>query len=255
MSIRNLGQLYVLGLGPGAENLLTVQAIRVLEISSCIAGYGPYLELLPRAFKSGKKFIASGMRQERERCRQAIQCALEGQITSMVCSGDPGIYAMASLIIEILNQENLIATLPLEIVPGVPALCAAAARLGAPLGHDFACVSLSDLLTPWPVIEKRLKCAFEGDFVCVLYNPRSKGRPDYLARALELAGKWRAPECPVGMARNVFRQGEELFLSSLDKFEPEKADMLSIIIIGNNQSVRAGKYMLTPRGYFTDRQI
>lgn len=251
-TIKN-GQLYVVGLGPGDQSLMTAQALMALERSSCIAGYGPYLDLLPGALKRAKKLISSGMRQEKERCQEAIRFALAGEVTSMVCSGDPGIYAMASLVIEILKQRDLLNSLSLEIVPGIPALCAAAARLGAPLGHDFACISLSDLLTPWEVIKKRLMCAFEGDFVTVLYNPRSKGRPDYLAFALSLAKKWRKAECPVAMARNVFRQGEELFLSSLENFAPEDADMLSIVIIGNNQSVWAGKYMLTPRGYFSSK--
>lgn len=250
MNKHSCASLYVLGLGPGAEDLLTVQAMRILETCSCIAGYGPYLELVPAPLKNGKKLISSGMRQEKERCQRAIQSALAGYDTVLVCSGDPGIYAMASLVIEILDKENLLASLPLEIVPGVPALCAAAARLGAPLGHDFASVSLSDLLTPWPLIEKRLECSFEGDFVTVLYNPRSKGRPAYLARALDLARRWRRPECPVALARKVFRKGEELLLSTLDKFSVEEVDMLSIIIIGSNQSLQVGNYMLTPRGYF-----
>lgn len=242
--------LHIVGLGPGDSQLLTFQAENILDSADCIAGYGLYLDFLPPRLKNGKKIIASGMRHERERCQKALECASAGLRTALVCSGDPGIYAMASLIVEMLEMEKALEGFPLEIIPGVPALCAAAARLGAPLGHDFACISLSDLLTPWESIEKRARCALAGDFVCVLYNPRSRGRQDHLAHILKLTSEWREASCPVALAKNIYRVGESIKLSSLENFNPDWADMLSLVIIGNSASRIIGKYMLTPRGYF-----
>lgn len=249
MGKSKIAPLHVLGLGPGAENQLTLHAVTVLESVECIAGYTLYLALLPQTLKNRKTLIESGMRHEVERCRRAVECSLQGRSTALVCSGDPGIYAMASLVIEILEKDGLQETVPLEIVPGVPAFCAAAARLGAPLGHDFACISLSDLLTPWEIIEKRVRGALEGDFVCVLYNPKSKGRPDYLAQVLQMARKWRNPDCPIALAKNISRIGETVLHSTLKDFDPQLADMLSLVIMGNDETRFAGKYMLTPRGY------
>ncbi len=246
--------LYIVGLGPGASDLLSGQAIKALEISTCIVGYGLYLDLVPFDLKKDKKLIQSGMGGEKKRCLAAIHCAMEGQTTSLVCSGDPGIYALACLVIELLEKENLLNQFPLEIIPGIPALSAAAARLGAPISHDFACISLSDLLTPWEIIEKRLRFALEADFVCVLYNPRSQGRPDYLSRAIDLARKWRKGDCPIALAKNVYREGEQTELYTLQNFKAECADMRSLIIIGNNESRCVGKYMLTPRGYFSENK-
>lgn len=248
--MKNPAPLRVIGLGPGNMDLLTPLALKALENSGCIAGYGPYLDLLPDWLKEGRKLVESGMGREKERCEKAIEEAAGGVPTALVCSGDPGIYALACLVIELLEKRGLLDSLPFEIIPGVPALAAAAARLGAPLSHDFACISLSDLLTPWRLIEKRLNCAFEGDFVCVLYNPRSKGRPQYLGRAVELAKKWRDPGCPVAAARNAYREGEKAAVFRLQDFDPEWADMRSLIIIGNSESRTAGRFMLTPRGYF-----
>lgn len=241
--------LYVLGLGPGGGDLLTFQARKILESASCIAGYELYLNFVPEELKSGKKILATGMKKEEERCLLAIESARQGLPTALVCSGDAGIYAMASPLVELLEKLNLLDSVPLEIAPGVPAFCAAAALLGAPLGHDFACISLSDLLTPWQTIENRLKHAFLADFVCVIYNPRSRGRPDYLARAMDLARECRPGSCPVGMVKNAFRPAQEIRRQKLDNFDPEQADMLSLVIIGNSQSRFAGPYMLTPRGY------
>lgn len=241
--------LYVVGIGPGDAMLLTPEAAKALDLSHCIAGYSLYLDLLPTQAKTGKSIISTGMRHERERCQKAILAACEGKTTALVCSGDPGIYAMASLVLEIMEKDDLLGQIPLTIVPGVPALCAAAARLGAPLAHDFACISLSDLLTPWEVIEKRLRCALMGDFVCVLYNPRSHGRPHYLERALELARMEWGNTCPVGLAKNISRKDETVIVSTLGEFDCEQADMLSLVIMGNSQTRIAGGYMLTPRGY------
>ena len=242
--------LFVVGLGPGSESELTLRARQILAETPCLAGYGLYLDLLPESLKSGKKLIESGMRRERERCSLAVDSALAGTPTALLSSGDPGVYALASLAIEELERKNLLETVPLEIVPGVPALCAAAARLGAPLGHDFACVSLSDLLTPLDVIKNRLHAALEADFVCVLYNPRSRGRPDYLALALDMAKARRSPACPVALARNIARKGESVTVSTLADFNPNLADMLSLVIVGSNSTRAIGPYVITPRGYY-----
>lgn len=241
--------LLVVGLGPGDAALLTPQARAALETARCIAGYDLYLNLVPQELLAGKRRISSGMRQEKARCAAAVEAALGGTPTALVSSGDAGIYAMAGLALEILEQRSLLDSVPFSVVPGVPALCAAAALLGAPLTHDFACVSLSDLLTPLARIRHRLEAALEADFVCVLYNPRSHGRPDHLAMALETARRLRAPDCPVGMVRKAFRPGQEVLLTTLADADPARADMLSIVIIGNSESRRAGAYMLTPRGY------
>ncbi|MDE5880012.1 MAG: precorrin-3B C(17)-methyltransferase [Desulfovibrio sp.] len=241
--------LTVVGIGPGDAALLTPQARAALELSACVAGYGLYLDLLPPELLAGKRRIRSGMRQERERCAAAVNAALGGEATALVSSGDAGIYAMAGLALEIMEARGLLHTLPFSVVPGVPALCAAAALLGAPLTHDFACVSLSDLLTPLERIRARLRAALAADFVCVLYNPRSHGRPDHLGMALDIAREARAPDCPVGIVRKAYRPGQEVIVTSLAEADPALADMLSLVIIGNSESRRAGPYMLTPRGY------
>lgn len=246
--------LTVVGLGPGDASLLTPQARAALEASACVAGYGLYLDLIPPELLAGKRCISSGMRQERERCMAAVDAALAGEPTALVSSGDAGIYAMAGLALEILEERGLITSLPFSVTPGVPALCAAAALLGAPLTHDFACVSLSDLLTPLARIRARLEAALMADFVCVLYNPRSHGRPDYLGMAFDMARATRGPACPVGMVKKAWRPGQEVILTTLGEADPEWADMLTLVIIGNSESRLAGPWMLTPRGYSRERR-
>ena len=246
-------EIFVVGIGPGREECLTPQARAAIENADCLAGYPLYLDLLPDTLKAGKRLVSSGMRREEERSSLALDAALSGEKTALVCSGDPGIYALAGLTIELMEARGLLDRLNLTVVPGVPALCAAAALLGAPLMHDFACISLSDLLTPIETIRKRLRAAFEADFVCVLYNPRSKGRPLHLAEAIENARMHRAPNTPVGLVRKAFRPGQSVSVHTLGQFNPELADMLSIVIIGNSSSRLAGRYMLTPRGYAVSR--
>lgn len=241
--------LTVVGIGPGDAGLLTPQARAALEACACVAGYGLYLDLVPPELIAGKRRISSGMRQERERCATAVDAALSGESTALVSSGDAGIYAMAGLALEILEERGLIRTVPFSVVPGVPALCAAAALLGAPLTHDFACISLSDLLTPLDRIRARLQAALAADFVCVIYNPRSHGRPDHLGMAFDMARALREPSCPVGMVRKAYRPGQEILLTTLDRADPAWADMLTLVIIGNSESRLAGPFMLTPRGY------
>ena len=245
--------LHVVGLGPGDAACLTPQARAVLAKATCVAGYSLYMELVPPDLLAGKQCISTGMRHEEERCAAAVEAALAGQPTALVCSGDPGIYALAGLALEVLESRGLVGTVPFGVVPGVPAVCAAAALLGAPLMHDFACISLSDLLTPWQTIVRRLHAALEADFVCAIYNPRSKGRPHHLEQALEIARKFRAPHCPVGLVRKAFRPGEEARVFRLDQFDAAQVDMLSLLIIGNAESRALGNFMLTPRGYAQKR--
>ena len=238
--------LHVVGIGPGNPAFISPLASSAIEASRLLIGYGLYLDLLGPELKIGKKIASTGMRHEKERCLEAIAGARSGIETALICSGDPGIYALASLVLELLDPAD---DLPVDIVAGIPAFCAAAARLGAPLTHDFACLSLSDLLTPWARIEKRAHCIFEGDFVCVLYNPRSRHRQEHLEKILEIARLYRDPSCPVGFAQNIGRTGEMTAIYTLASFNPKIADMLSLIFIGNSETRISGKFMLTPRGY------
>lgn len=245
--------LHIVGLGPGSEECMTPLAARALSESACIAGYARYVDLVPERLRAGKRIISNGMRQEEERCAAAVESALAGAPTSLVCSGDPGVYALAGLALEQLEERGLLDVVPLDVVPGVPAVCAAAALLGAPLMHDFACVSLSDLLTPWETIERRLRAAFAADFVVALYNPRSRGRDWQLGRALELARLERDGACPVGIVRNAGREGQDARVTTLAAARPDEADMLSIVIVGNSETRIMGRYMATPRGYAARR--
>lgn len=254
--------LAVVGLGPGSTALLPPMAVDALARSEVITGYSLYVDLIPQELRQGRTIIATGMMAEVKRCEAALDAALAGKSTAVVCSGDPGVYAMAGLILEIMHSRGIsLSDLDLCVVPGIPALCAAAALLGAPLMHDFAAVSLSDLLTPWALIEKRLFHALAGDFVLAIYNPRSRSRQDHLARALELAGEHRAPETPVGFVRNAYRPDQSVAVAALRDFDPGIVDMLCIVIIGNSSSAvlpaegelpldwNAGARIYTPRGY------
>ncbi len=241
------GTLSVVGLGPGGEEYLTPRAREVLQHAETIAGYKNYIRLLDPELLQDKKVISTGMTAEIQRCHQALQAAEQGEHTALVCSGDPGIYALATLVLELMQQRS--ETIPLQIIPGVPAMCAAAALLGAPLGHDFASVSLSDLLTPWETIEKRLHAAGQADFALILYNPKSSKRDWQLPRAAEIVLQYRPGQTPVGVVKNAGRKGEQVLITSLDKIRPELVDMSCIVLIGNSQTRVQGLWMYTPRGY------
>lgn len=245
-----LAPLRVVGLGPGNAALLTPQARAAVAASCCIVGYTLYVELVPEELRHGREVLATGMMAEMERCNAAIDAALAGRATCVVCSGDPGVYAMAGLIFELLDRRGLGRLAhAVEVVPGVPALCGAAALLGAPLMHDFASVSLSDLLTPWPVIERRLDAALSADFVLVVYNPRSRRRVDHLEKALTLAARHRGPDTPVGLVHQAYRPDQRVSVARLADFDPAAVDMLSLVIIGNRDTRMVGGRMVTPRGY------
>ncbi len=244
-----MAPLHIIGLGPGDSGLLPPVAFDALSDSKVIVGYDLYVEMVPLILRQDKEIISTGMRHEQERCQAAIDKACQGFRTAVVCSGDSGIYGMSGLVLELADKAGILQDMQIDIIPGIPALCGAAALLGAPLMHDFASVSLSDLLTPWETIIKRLHGALAADFVLVLYNPRSRGRKQHLHQALDIAKKYLADQTPVGMVRNAYRPNQSASLHTLGDFDPELADMLSIIIIGNSSTKQMGKYMVTPRGY------
>ncbi len=248
--IMKFAPLHVVGLGPGDASLLPPVAFDALSDSKVIVGYDLYVNMVPLILRQDKEIISTGMRKEQERCLAAIDKAKSGLQTSIVCSGDAGIYGMSGLVLELAQKQGILQDMQIDIIPGIPALCGAASLLGAPLMHDFACISLSDLLTPWEVIVKRLHAALSGDFVLVIYNPRSRGRKQHLYDALEIAKQYRSPNTPLGIVRNAYRSDQSVALHSLEDFDPETADMLSILIIGNSHTKFLGeKYMVTPRGY------
>jgi precorrin-3B C17-methyltransferase len=239
----------VVGLGPGDPALLAPMAEAALEGASVVVGYTAYIDLIPPALLAGKDVVATGMTGEVARCRTALEAAAAGSAVVLVSSGDAGVYGMAGLALEMLDAMGLDERVSFTVVPGIPAVCAAAALLGAPLTHDFAVVSLSDLLTPWPVIEARLEAALAADFVLALYNPRSKRRADHLGAALAAAGRHRPARTPVGMVKNAFRPGQAIRITSLAEADPDWADMLTLVVIGASATRLAGSRMLTPRGY------
>jgi precorrin-3B C17-methyltransferase len=241
--------LTAVSLGPGDESLLTPAAREAIAAAEVVAGYKGYIELVPPALLEGKEVVSTGMMGEVERARAAIESARAGRRTVMVCSGDAGIYAMAGLLLEILDAEGLVESVPFEVVPGVAAFNAAAALLGAPLMHDFASVSLSDLLTPWEVIEKRLRLAAEADFVIAIYNPRSRKRDGHLRRALDVIGESRTPETPVGVVGRAYRPGQSVCATTLGAVDVAGVDMQTVLVIGNSATRIVGGRLLTPRGY------
>lgn len=245
------GKLYIVGLGPGGGEHLTGRARSALAESEVVVGYKTYLKQIPELL-AGKKVLASGMTREMDRAGAAIASARQGVVTSLVSGGDPGIYAMAPVVFELLHAQGILPGpdgLPVEVVPGVPAVAAAGALLGAPLSHDFACVSLSDRLTPWEVIENRLRAAAVADFVIALYNPKSRGREWQLGRALQIIGHHRRPQTPVGVVRAAMRPEQSVQLGTLATASEAAVDMATILIIGNSNSFCHGGAMVTPRGY------
>ncbi len=234
-----------MGLGPGNREEITPRAEQALKSAEAIVGYSLYIDLLGEELLAGKEVYRSGMHGEIERCRLALELARSGKRVAVVSSGDPGVYGMAGPVLEVLGSEDL----EVEIVPGVTAATAAAACLGAPLNHDFAVISLSDLLTPWPVIEKRLRCAAAGDFITVLYNPKSVHRREQLARAVAVFLEQRPPSTPAGVVKNAGRRGQKAVITTLGELLEQEVDMLTTVIIGNSQTYVAGGRLVTPRGY------
>ncbi|WP_319583146.1 precorrin-3B C(17)-methyltransferase [uncultured Pseudodesulfovibrio sp.] len=241
--------LKAVSLGPGDVSLLTPAARQAIEEASVVAGYKAYIELIPAEMLEGKTVVSTGMMGEVDRAQQAVEHARAGCKTVMVCSGDAGIYAMAGLLMEVLESEGLLEDVPFEVIPGVAAFNAASALLGAPLMHDFASISLSDLLTPWERIEKRLHAAADADFVIAIYNPRSRKRSDHLREALDIIGRYRDPDTPVGMVHKAYRPGQQVEAVPLETVDVEKVDMQTVLIVGNSATRLVNGRMLTPRGY------
>lgn len=223
-------------------------AIARMRESEVIAGYKTYLDLIP-SYLEGKEVIGTGMMQEVQRCEAALQKAVEGKIVSVVSSGDPGVYAMAGLVMELALEIEPERRPLVEIIPGISAVNGSAALLGAPLMHDFAVISLSDLMTSWEVIEKRLKFAAEGDFVVALYNPKSKKRTWQIEKVREIFLSCRSKDTPVGIVRQAYREEQAITLSTLENFTNEEIDMFSLVMIGNSKSFIKDGFFVTPRGY------
>lgn len=237
-----MAKLYVVGIGPGGRENMTFKAVDVIKKSDIIVGYNPYIEYLGDLVE-GKELFSTGMKCEIERCKVAIEKVREGKDTSIISTGDAGLYGMAGPILELAEGIEV------EIVPGVTAAFSAASELGSPIMHDYASISLSDLLTPWEVIEKRLDKAAEGDFVITIYNPKSKGRKDHLRKAIEIISNHRDIKTPVGIVKNSGRLDTEIKVTTLEEIDYDKVDMLCVLIIGNsNTYINDGK-IITPRGY------
>ncbi|MBE0582627.1 MAG: precorrin-3B C(17)-methyltransferase [Desulfofustis sp.] len=240
------GRLSVVGTGPGSLAYLTPAAREALREADVVIGYRTYLELIGELI-ADKDVLSSAMMQEVDRVRSALLLAEGGKKVALVSGGDPGIYAMAGLVYEMAAELD--SSVEIRVVAGIAALNGCAERLGAPLMHDFATISLSDLLTPWEVIEQRLQAAAAADFVIVLYNPKSKKRSRHLDRALEIIGGYREPATPVGVVTAVTREHERIVVSSLETFDSALVDMQTTVIVGNSRTfVWRGK-MITPRGY------
>jgi len=244
-----MGNIKVIGLGPGNPDLFLNPAVEAIKQADVIIGYKYYFQFIQGYLQEGTDCIDTGMRQEVERAKIAFEKAEAGLKVAVISSGDAGIYGMASLIIEMADKRKT--GIPVEVIPGISAFQAAAAKLGAPLSHDFVILSLSDLLTPWKLIERRMEAAAFGDFVTVLYNPRSKKRYWQLYRLQELFLKERDGSTPVAVVRQVEREEEQITLTTLADFNPDIVDMFSIVVIGNSQSYVANNRFITPRGYYS----
>ncbi|MBE5993304.1 precorrin-3B C(17)-methyltransferase [Lacrimispora sp.] len=243
--MKTTGKLYVVGIGPGSYEDMTIRAVNALKDSEIIVGYTVYVDLLREHFPE-KEMLTTPMRQEQERCQMAILKAQEGKRVAMVCSGDSGVYGMSGLILQLAKESP---DLEVEVIPGVTAALSGGAVLGAPLGHDFAVISLSDLLTPMELIEDRLKNSASSDMVICLYNPSSKKRADYLKNACEIVLQHQKPETVCGLVRNIGRDGEEMEVLTLSQLKDTNVDMFTTVYIGNSMTREINGRMVTPRGY------
>lgn len=238
-------RIYVVGMGPGKEEMMTVEAIQVLEESDVIIGYPVYLKLLGERFRN-KEFLSTPMKQERERCIMCFEEALKGKQAALICSGDAGIYGMASLMYELGKDYPEI---ELVIIPGITAASSGAAVLGAPLNHDFCVISLSDLLTPWEKIEKRLEAAAVGDFAIAIYNPSSHKRHDYLQKACDILLRHIEGERACGYVENIGREGTKAVTCTLKELRETQVNMFTTVFIGNSCSEIVNGKLITKRGY------
>ena len=243
-----MGKIIVAGIGPGDAADITPAVMGAMQEADAIVGYKYYFQFVEHCLKDGCTCVDTGMKRERERAKEAFRLAGEGKTVVVISSGDAGIYGMAPLIYEM--REKCGGQVEVEVLPGISAFQKAAALLGAPLGHDLCLISLSDLMTPWEVIERRIRAAAAGDFVTAVYNPKSNGRYWQLYRLQELLLKYRSPETPVGYVRQAGREEQEVKTVTLSEFDPENVDMFTVIIIGNSQTYVSDGKMITPRGYY-----
>ena len=237
-----MGKLYVIGIGPGGLEHMTLKAKQAIEESNIIVGYNKYIDMI-KPLVEDKELFSTGMRGEEARCRKALELANENNTVALISTGDSGIYGMAGLILQMQEDESV------EIISGVTASSAAGSVIGAPLMHDNCNISLSDLMTPYDLIKKRVRNAADADMIISLYNPRSKGRPHYLREAIEIIKEYRELNTPVAVVRHALRDGQEYKLFTLENFDEEIVDMFSIVIVGNSQSFIKGGKFITPRGY------
>ena len=242
--------IYVVGMGPGGREYMTYEAVHAMETADVIVGYKVYIDLVRELF-SEKEFYYTGMRQEEERCRYCYETAMSGKQVTLICSGDAGIYGMASLMYEIGREYP---DIMLRIVPGITAAISGAAVLGAPLNHDFCVVSLSDLLTPWEKIEKRLIAAAEGDYAIAIYNPSSHKRADYLKRACDILLEYLEPERVCGYVENIGREGERTVVCTLRELRDMQVNMFTTVFIGNSTTEIVNGSLVTKRGYPAERK-
>lgn len=240
-----MSKIYVVGMGPGAYEEMTIRAAKALETSDVIVGYTVYIELLRPHFPE-KDFLTTPMRKEVDRCKMAFEEAKKGRRVAMVCSGDSGIYGMASLMYE-LGEEY--PEVDLEVIPGVTAALGGSSVLGAALSHDCCILSLSDLLTPWDLIEKRLLSAAAADLAIAIYNPSSKKRFDYLEKACDILLQYKHPETVCGMVRNIAREGQSFQIMTLKELRDTRVDMFTTVFVGNKDTKVIDGHMVTPRGY------
>ena len=237
-----MGKLYVIGIGPGGLEHMTLKAKQAIEESNIVVGYNKYIDMI-KPLVEDKELFSTGMRGEEARCRKALELSKENNTVALVSTGDSGIYGMAGLILELREDEDV------EVIPGLTASSAAGSVIGAPLMHDNCNISLSDLMTPYDLIKKRVRNAADADMIISLYNPRSKGRPHYLREAIEIIKEYRELNTPVAVVRHALRDGQEYKLFTLENFDEEVVDMFSIVIVGNSQSFIKGGKFITPRGY------
>ena len=243
-----MGKLYVVSIGPGREEYLTPAAREAIERCDVVSGYTSYIKQVKHII-GDKEIIQTGMHKEIERCRAAVQAANGGKTVALVSGGDAGVYGMAGLVLEIVEKEGFFYSVEVGVVPGITSATACASLLGAPLMHDFVTISLSNWLTEMSLIEKRLHCAGDGDFVVTIYNPKSKARPDIINKARDILLEYKDKNTPVGIVRNAYRDTQEIELTTLEKMCESVIDMRTTVVVGNAATYIANGRMITPRGY------
>ena len=246
-----MGKIIVAGIGPGSQEDITPAVLEAVREADAVVGYKYYFQFIEAYVKEGCECIDTGMKKERERAEQAFELAEQGKTVVVISSGDAGLYGMAPLIFEMKKERS--SNIEIQTLPGISAFQKAASLLGAPIGHDTCLISLSDLMTPWEVIERRIKAAAVGDFVTAVYNPKSHGRYWQLYRLQELFLKYRSEETPIGYVRQAGREEQETKVTILGDFDPEDVDMFTVILIGNSQTYIADGKMITPRGYYREK--